>query len=118
MERSFDPVPASRPQPTMKDISFVTMGGGLHATSGPADRDDQQQDHERGPRVQTAVEEYDEEDQAAAPAAPIPEMGSMAFNMGAASWFIIMNSPGLLNSSSEASGFPWISGAPMARRCT
>lgn len=32
----FDPVPASRPQPSMKDISFVTMGGGLHATSGPA----------------------------------------------------------------------------------
>ena len=32
----FDPVPASRPQPTMKDVSFVTMGGGLHATSGPA----------------------------------------------------------------------------------
>jgi hypothetical protein len=32
----FDPVPASRPQPTMKDMSFTMTGGTGHFTSGNA----------------------------------------------------------------------------------
>jgi hypothetical protein len=32
----FDPAPAGQPAHTMKEINFITMGGGYHAYSGPA----------------------------------------------------------------------------------